>query len=150
MPPTVYRAVSALPRIMGCPLRELLYEGSMGEISPDRIAGPHILLSAGCLFHLPLKLVARIGRDAGFAGMELIMNSPKLTPDAGLEVISEVLPIRSLHAPFRDWSAWGGIWHPGRRPLRWPIRCLKQTISSCTPWFQARQYDPESMVREGL
>jgi len=71
-------------------------------------SGPHILLSAGCLFHLPLKLIARIGRDAGFAGMELIINSPKLTPEAGLEKISDVLPIRSLHAPFRDWSAWGG------------------------------------------
>jgi len=71
-------------------------------------SGPHILLSAGCLFHLPLKLIARIGRDAGFMGMELIMNSPKLSPEAGLEKIDEVLPIRSIHAPFRDWSAWGG------------------------------------------
>lgn len=70
--------------------------------------GPHILLSAGCLFHLPLKLIARIGRDAGFAGMELIMNSPKLTPEAGLDKISEMLPIRSIHAPFRDWADWGG------------------------------------------
>jgi len=70
--------------------------------------GPQILLSAGCLFHLPLKLVARIGRKAGFAGMELIMNSPKLDPQAGLGAINDILPIRSLHAPFRDWSAWGG------------------------------------------
>ncbi|OIQ49723.1 fructoselysine 3-epimerase [Pseudodesulfovibrio hydrargyri] len=70
--------------------------------------GPQILLSAGCLFHLPLKLVARIGREAGFAGMELIMNSPKLDPRAGLTAISDILPIRSLHAPFRDWAAWGG------------------------------------------
>lgn len=70
--------------------------------------GPQILLSAGCLFHLPLKLIARIGRDAGFTGMELIMNSPKLNPEAGLEIISEMLPIRSLHAPFRDWADWGG------------------------------------------
>lgn len=72
------------------------------------LAGPQILLSAGCLFHLPLKLIARIGRDAGFAGMELIMNSPKLTPEAGLENISDILPIRSIHAPFRDWTDWGG------------------------------------------
>lgn len=79
----------------------------MGETSSDR-TGPQILLSAGCLFHLPLKLIARIGRDAGFIGMELIMNSPKLNPDSGLEAISEVLPIKSIHAPFRDWAAWGG------------------------------------------
>lgn len=75
--------------------------------APDP-SGPHILLSAGCLFHLPLKLIARIGRDAGFDGMELIMNSPKLTPESGLEKIDEILPIRSIHAPFRDWADWGG------------------------------------------
>ncbi|EGB15343.1 Xylose isomerase domain-containing protein TIM barrel [Pseudodesulfovibrio mercurii] len=79
----------------------------MGEVEVGR-GGPHILLSAGCLFHLPLKLVARMGREAGFAGMELIMNSPKLTPEAGLGAIHDILPIRSLHAPFRDWAAWGG------------------------------------------
>lgn len=79
----------------------------MDAASTDR-TGPQILLSAGCLFHLPLKLIARIGRDAGFVGMELIMNSPKLTPDAELEKISETLPIHSIHAPFRDWADWGG------------------------------------------
>lgn len=78
------------------------------DAQPSGPSGPQILLSAGCLFHLPLKLIARIGRDAGFAGMELIMNSPKLDPEAGLGAISDVLPIRSIHAPFRDWAAWGG------------------------------------------
>ena len=80
----------------------------MGESLQGHGVGPQILLSAGCLFHLPLKLIARIGRDAGFAGMELIMNSPKLNPDAGLEAVNDVLPIKSIHAPFRDWAAWGG------------------------------------------
>lgn len=36
------------------------------------------------------------------------MNSPKLTPNSGLHTISDMLPIRSIHAPFRNWSAWGG------------------------------------------
>ncbi|NDV18149.1 TIM barrel protein [Pseudodesulfovibrio sp. JC047] len=79
----------------------------MDAASSDQ-SGPQILLSAGCLFHLPLKRIARIGREAGFVGMELIMNSPALTPDAGLESIDAILPIRSIHAPFRNWSAWGG------------------------------------------
>jgi len=78
------------------------------DTTPSGHDGPQILLSAGCLFHLPLKLIARIGRSAGFTGMELIMNSPKLTPDSGLEKVNDVLPIRSIHAPFRDWAAWGG------------------------------------------
>ncbi|SOB59023.1 Xylose isomerase [Pseudodesulfovibrio profundus] len=69
---------------------------------------PQILLSAGCLFHLPLSVIARIGHDAGFHGMELIMNSPKLAPGPELEAVNAILPIRSLHAPFRRWSDWGG------------------------------------------
>ncbi|BCS88887.1 hypothetical protein PSDVSF_21290 [Pseudodesulfovibrio sediminis] len=36
------------------------------------------------------------------------MNSPTLTPESELEKVNEVLPIRSIHAPFRDWAAWGG------------------------------------------
>lgn len=36
------------------------------------------------------------------------MNSPKLTPESGLGAVNDILPIRSLHAPFRDWAAWGG------------------------------------------
>jgi len=79
----------------------------MEERTPD--SAPTLLLSAGSLFHLPLRTIARIGREAGFSGMELIMNSPKLTPGTGLEKIDEVLPIRSIHAPFRDWAAWGGL-----------------------------------------
>ncbi|WP_419786101.1 sugar phosphate isomerase/epimerase family protein [Pseudodesulfovibrio sp.] len=70
---------------------------------------PTLLLSAGSLFHLPLERIARIGREAGFVGMELIMNSPQLAPGNGLERICGVLPIRSIHAPFRDWAAWGGL-----------------------------------------
>ncbi len=71
-------------------------------------AGPHILLSTGSLFHLPLSTVARIASDAGFEGLELIVNSPKLAPGPELEAVSTICPIRSLHAPFRDWSKWGG------------------------------------------
>ncbi|WP_394699620.1 sugar phosphate isomerase/epimerase family protein [uncultured Pseudodesulfovibrio sp.] len=92
--------------MIACDLNSLMVYAMDAESTG--YTGPKILLSAGCLFHLPLKLIARIGRDAGFAGMELIMNSPKLTPESGLEKVDEVLPIRSLHAPFRNWSAWGG------------------------------------------
>ncbi|WP_147819636.1 sugar phosphate isomerase/epimerase family protein [Salidesulfovibrio onnuriiensis] len=70
--------------------------------------GPSILLSTGSLFHLPLPTVAHMGADAGFDGMELIVNSPGLTPGPELEAVDAICPIRSLHAPFRDWSKWGG------------------------------------------
>jgi len=67
-----------------------------------------LLLSSGCLFHLPLRLIARLGRNAGFAGLEVIMNSPRLCHSSELDGVDALLPIKSLHAPFRRWSDWGG------------------------------------------
>lgn len=101
------RLIPPFPEILIAPGAHSRINKDMSA-DPTAQSGPLILLSAGSLFHLPLKLIARIGRDAGFAGMELIMNSPKLTPESGLQAIDDVLPIRSLHAPFRDWADWGG------------------------------------------
>lgn len=69
---------------------------------------PDILLSTGSLFHLPLAAIARIGRDAGFAGLELIMSTPDYAPGREILDILAGFPVRSLHAPFRQWSKWGG------------------------------------------
>jgi len=69
---------------------------------------PDILLSTGSLFHLPLESIARIAGAAGFAGLELIMSTPDYAP--GQELLDRLggTPVRSLHAPFRQWSKWGG------------------------------------------
>lgn len=72
-------------------------------------APPLLLLSTGSLFHLPFATVAGIASAAGFDGMELIVNSPELMPGPEMEAIDAVCPVRSLHAPFRNWSAWGGL-----------------------------------------
>lgn len=67
------------------------------------------ILSTGCLFHLPLEQVAKIGQKAGFKGLELILNSPNLLDNLSqLQEIDQTLPILSLHAPFRNLSLWGG------------------------------------------
>ena len=71
-------------------------------------AFPALLLSTGSLFHLPLPVVAAIARDAEFDGLELIVNSPDIVPGPALAALDTVCPMRSLHAPFRDWSRWGG------------------------------------------
>lgn len=69
---------------------------------------PILLLSTGSLFHLPLPVIANMGAEAGFSGLELIVNSPKLAPGAELDRVNSVCAVRSLHAPFRQWSRWGG------------------------------------------
>lgn len=67
-----------------------------------------MLLSTGCLFHLPLPVIARVGAAAGFAGLDLVMGSPKIAPGPEVQATHALLPVRVVHAPFRNWSAWGG------------------------------------------
>jgi len=77
------------------------------------------LLSTGSLFHLPLEQIASIGQKAGFRGLELILNTPELTQDLErLKKVNSLLPIRSIHAPFRNWSLWGGY-----------LKALEKTIT---------------------
>lgn len=70
--------------------------------------GPELLLSTGCLFHLPLPVIASVGARAGFSGLDLVMGSPRIAPGPEVDAANEVLPVRVVHAPFRNWSAWGG------------------------------------------
>jgi sugar phosphate isomerase/epimerase len=76
--------------------------------SPRAGAGPDVLLSSGSLFHLPLERIAVIAREAGYDGLELIVNTPDLVPGQALLDTLAGVPVRSLHAPFRQWSRWGG------------------------------------------
>ena len=69
---------------------------------------PLVVMSTGCLFHLPLPQIARIAREAGFAGLDLVMGSPRIAPGAEVEAAHAICPVRVVHAPFRNWSAWGG------------------------------------------
>jgi sugar phosphate isomerase/epimerase len=81
--------------------------------APGSLAGqdqptPKVVMSTGCLFHLPLPQIARIARAAGFAGLDLVMGSPKIAPGPEVEAAHALCPVRVVHAPFRNWSAWGG------------------------------------------
>ncbi len=71
-------------------------------------ARPELLLSTGCLFHLPLPVIATVGARAGFAGLDLVMGSARIAPGPEVDAAHEILPVRVVHAPFRNWSAWGG------------------------------------------
>lgn len=79
-----------------------------GFMANSHGAAPRLLLSTGSLFHLPPAHVAGLAARAGFDGLELIVNSPKMAPGEAMEAVHEACPILSLHAPFRDWSKWGG------------------------------------------
>ncbi|MCM0755502.1 sugar phosphate isomerase/epimerase [Desulfovibrio aminophilus] len=70
--------------------------------------GPVLLLSTGCLFQRPLPEIAEIAAQAGFHGLELIINDPLMAPGPGMDAVDAILPIRSLHAPFRRHERWGG------------------------------------------
>jgi len=69
---------------------------------------PVVVMSTGCLFHLPLPQIAAIAQAAGFAGLDLVMGSPRIVPGAEVETAHAICPVRVVHAPFRNWSAWGG------------------------------------------
>ena len=69
---------------------------------------PVILFSTGCLFHLPLGEIASLGARAGFDGLELILSDPALLDADKVLKETAVCPVMSVHAPFRQWSLWGG------------------------------------------
>lgn len=69
---------------------------------------PRIIMSTGCLFNLPLKRCARIAAQAGFDGLELIMNETELCDHQSTAGQTMDCPVLSLHAPFRHWAKWGG------------------------------------------
>ena len=79
-----------------------------GQPAAPRPSGPTPLLSTGSLFHLPLPHIARIACEAGFDGLDLVMGSIKIAPGAEVEEAHALCPVRTVHAPFRNWSAWGG------------------------------------------
>ncbi len=68
-----------------------------------------LVLSAGSLYTLPMEKVFEIARDTGFDGMEVIINYDFQYQDsvAIIRDLEQILPIRSLHAPFMQIDGWG-------------------------------------------
>ncbi len=68
-----------------------------------------ILFSTGGLFYLPLKEVFQIAGDAGFEGCDLVI-TPESAEAGYLDMVLEctrILPIHSIHAPYKKMPAWG-------------------------------------------
>jgi len=79
-----------------------------GAAPAPGVAPRAVVLSTGSLFHLPLPVIARVARAAGFHGLDLVMGSPAIAPGAAVDEAHCLCPVRVVHAPFRNWSAWGG------------------------------------------
>ncbi len=69
-----------------------------------------ISLSSGSLFTLPLKKVFELSAEAGFDGVELIINQDfqKTSPSRLVASLQEITTIHSIHAPFMPLDGWGG------------------------------------------
>jgi sugar phosphate isomerase/epimerase len=69
-----------------------------------------ISLSTGSLFTLPLKKVCELSAEAGFDGVELIINQDfqKVNSSKVVAALQEITTIHSIHAPFMPLDGWGG------------------------------------------
>ena len=78
-----------------------------------------ISLSTGTLYTLPLRRVMEMADEAGFDGVELIINQDfqKVNPVKLLSSLQGITNIHSIHAPFMPLDGWGG-----------PVDSLKHSI----------------------
>jgi len=79
-----------------------------------------ISLSTGSLFILPLPKVFELSAEAGFDGVELIINQDfqKVNPVKLINSLQKTTTIHSIHAPFMPLDGWGG-----------PVDTLKRCIA---------------------
>lgn len=72
--------------------------------------GLKISLSSGSLFTLPMQRAFELSAEAGFDGVELIINQDfqRVNPVKVVRALQEIAPINSIHAPFMPLDGWGG------------------------------------------
>jgi sugar phosphate isomerase/epimerase len=68
-----------------------------------------ISISTGTLFTFPLERVFELSIEAGFDGVELIINQEfqRVNSRRLISDLATMLPIRSIHAPFMPLDGWG-------------------------------------------
>ena len=80
----------------------------------------NVILSTGSLYRYSLDEVFRIGKSAGFDGMELLIarSNCHVETDSIKELTRKYdLPILSLHSPFMMCDGWGNFWERVQRSL---------------------------------
>ncbi|CAG0973285.1 sugar phosphate isomerase/epimerase [Geobacter sp.] len=78
-----------------------------------------ITLSHGTIFTFPLGKVMEMAREAGFDGVELVINQDfqKVNCKKLIQELAGILPVNSLHAPFMPLDDWGN-----------PVDSLKRSV----------------------
>jgi sugar phosphate isomerase/epimerase len=68
-----------------------------------------ISISTGTLFTYPLRKAFQMAAEAGFDGLELIINQDfqRVNSRKLLAELAEIMPILSIHAPFMPLDGWG-------------------------------------------
>lgn len=74
--------------------------------------GNKIIVSTGALFHLPLELIFKVAAQAGFDGIELVIDDNPLTTDGAAinQLVKQFeMPVLSVHMPMSGSSVFGDL-----------------------------------------
>lgn len=82
-------------------------------------------LSTGSLFTLPLQRIFELGTEAGFDGIELIINQnfQRINSVKLITSLQEIATIHSIHAPFMELDGWGGAIDSLKRSVAVAAEC---------------------------
>jgi len=99
-------------------------------------------VSTGTLFIFPLPKIFEMAAEAGFDGLELIINQDFENIDSRRLVteLSSILPILSIHAPFMPLAGWGN-----------PVESLKKSVElAADTGIPLVNFHPPSWIVEPL
>ena len=84
-----------------------------------------ISMSTGTLFTLPLRKVCELSVEAGFDGIELIINQDfqMANPVKLISSLQQITKIHSIHSPFMPLDGWGGPEASLRRCVGFAAEC---------------------------
>jgi len=94
-----------------------------------------ISISTGTLFTFPLNKALLMARDAGFDGVELIINQDfqRVNNRKLLSELAEIMPILSIHAPFMPLDGWGNMVDSLKRSVELASWCGAQVVNFHPP-----------------
>lgn len=84
-----------------------------------------ISMSTGTLFILPLQKICELSVEAGFDGIELIINQDfqRANPVKLINSLQQITTINSIHSPFMPLDGWGGPEAALRRCVSFAAEC---------------------------